>query len=206
MRAGETHLFVWCPRFSVSARSNGKGHAKAWTPSGVKDADGAARRPYQQRRGFTLIELILVMLMLIIAVSIVVPSMEKFFGGRSLDSEVRRFIALTRYAQSRAVSEGTPMLLWIDPKAGNYGLQQETGYTDGDAKAEQFSLSDGLSIGLDNSKSSKLAPGKRIGIRFSPDGNILADGSVPAVFIKQGNGAQVWIVQSSDRLSYEVKS
>jgi type II secretion system protein H len=163
-------------------------------------------RPRQQSRAFTLIELILVMLLLIIAVSLVVPSLEKFFGGRSLNSEASRFIALTHYSQSRAVSEGVPMLLWIDPKAGAYGLQQETGYTDGDAKAQEFRLSDGLTIGVDNSATVKLAPGKRMGIRFSPDGSVLSDGSVPAVCIKQGNGAVVWIVQSADRLSYEIKS
>ncbi|HZV37068.1 MAG TPA: GspH/FimT family protein [Verrucomicrobiae bacterium] len=156
--------------------------------------------------GFTLIELVLVMVLLIVVVSIVVPSLEKFLGGRSLDSEARRFLALTRYAQSRAVSEGIPVLLWIDPNGRAYGIAQETGYTDGDTKAQDFAVADGLSIGMDKSAGTKLARGKRIGIRFSPDGSVLADGSVPAVFIKEKNGATVWIVQSADRLSYEVKS
>lgn len=160
-------------------------------------------QPQCKDRAFTLIEMVLVMLILVIAVSVVVPSLEKFFSGRSLDSEARRFLALTRFGQSRAVSEGIPMLLWIDSKAGAYGLSQETGYTDGDDKAQNFTLGDGLSIGVDNS-GSRLAPGKRIGIRFSPDGNV-ADGSVPGVFLKDRSGAMVWIVQSPDRLSYEVK-
>ena len=157
-------------------------------------------------RAFTLIELVLVMVILVIAISVVVPSLEKFFSGRSLDSEARRFLTLTRYGQSRAVSEGIPMLLWIDPKAGTYGLAQETGYTDGDTKAQDFTLGEGLSIAVDNSAGNKLASGKRIGIRFSPDGSVVADGSVPGVFIKDRGGAMVRIVQSPDRLSYEVKS
>lgn len=163
-------------------------------------------QPPCKHRAFTLIELILVMVILVIAVSMVVPSLEKFFNGRSLDSEARRFLVLTRYGQSRAVSEGIPMLLWIDSKAGAYGLSQETGYTDGDSKAEDFTIDKDLSIGVDSSAGTKLAPGKRIGIRFSPDGSVVADGSVPGVFIKDRTGATVWIVQSADRLSYEVKS
>ncbi|HEX4643983.1 MAG TPA: prepilin-type N-terminal cleavage/methylation domain-containing protein, partial [Verrucomicrobiae bacterium] len=87
------------------------------------------------RRAFTLIELILVMAVLTIAVALVTPILSRFFGGRSVDSEVSRFVALTRYGQSRAVSEGVPMMLWIDVRNGSYGLKQETGYTDNDPKA-----------------------------------------------------------------------
>ncbi len=65
---------------------------------------------------FTLIELILVMAMLAIVISVALPSLKGFFRGRNLDSEARRFLSLTRYGQSRAVSEGVPMVLWIaDP-------------------------------------------------------------------------------------------
>src|SRR6185295_17984721 len=55
--------------------------------------------------GFTLIELILVMAILTIAVSITAPALSNFFHGRTLDSEARRMLALTRQGQSRAVSE-----------------------------------------------------------------------------------------------------
>ena len=75
---------------------------------------------------FTLVELILVMAILTVTISLVVPSLSRFFGGRSLDSEVQRFLALTRYGQSRAVSEGMPMMLWVDEKNSLYGLQSET--------------------------------------------------------------------------------
>ena len=72
--------------------------------------------------GFTLIELILVMALLAIAASLAAPQMASFFRGRSLDQEARRMLSLTHYAQSRAVTEGFPMLLWIDPASGQYGL------------------------------------------------------------------------------------
>src|ERR1700676_3208789 len=96
---------------------------------------GNRTNTHPHRRAFTLLELLLVMVLLTIIVSLVMPSLTKFFGGRMLDSEVRRVVSVTHYGQSRAVSDGVPMLLWVDPRAGTYGLQQETGYNDSDGKA-----------------------------------------------------------------------
>ena len=98
------------------------------------------------RGAFTLIELILVMAILTMAIALITPKLSRFFEGRALDSEVSRFVSLTRYAQSRAASEGIPMMLWINPRGGSYGLQQETGYTEGDSKATDFVIGDGLKI------------------------------------------------------------
>src|SRR2546428_13536645 len=95
---------------------------------------------------FTLIELILVMAMLAIVISVALPSLKGFFRGRSLDSEARRFLSLTRYGQSRAVSEGVPMELWIDTRRGAYGLQQQAGYTDGDSNAVAFAVEEDVRI------------------------------------------------------------
>src|SRR6266540_3620386 len=56
-------------------------------------------------RAFTLIELLLVMALLLLVFGVTLPSLKGFFRGRNLDSEARRFLSLTRYGQSRAVSE-----------------------------------------------------------------------------------------------------
>src|SRR5438132_9607959 len=96
--------------------------------------------------GFTVIELILVMAMLLIVISVAFPSLKGFFRGRNLDSEARRFLSLTQYGQSRAVSEGVPMVLWIDARRGAYGLRAQPGYTDSDGKAVEFALGDDLQV------------------------------------------------------------
>src|SRR5262245_47792338 len=98
------------------------------------------------RAAFTLIELILVMALLLIVVGVAFPSLQNFFRGRSLDSEVRRFLSLTRYAQSRAVSESIPMVLWLDAREGTYGLQADAGYLDNDSKAVEYTLSQDVSL------------------------------------------------------------
>src|SRR5213082_1481480 len=92
---------------------------------------------YEMSHGgaFTLIELVLVMTILLIVFSVALPSLKGFFRGRNLDSEARRFLSLTRYGQSRAVSEGVPMVLWMRPRQGTYGLEQDRGYAEVDRKA-----------------------------------------------------------------------
>ena len=86
--------------------------------------------------GFSLIELLLVMALLSIVISITLPSLSSFFRGRALDAEARRLLSLTRYGQSRAVSEGIPMVLWVDAEDRTYGLEQEPGWDDTDAKGQ----------------------------------------------------------------------
>ena len=56
---------------------------------GVRDQAGS-------RRGFTLIELVLVMTLLIVVISFSAPSLGKFFRGRALDGEARRLLSLSR--------------------------------------------------------------------------------------------------------------
>lgn len=169
-----------------------------------------------------MIELILVMAILIIAVSLVVPTLEKFFVGRTLDSEVRRFVALAHYGQSRAVSDGVPMMLWIDTRRQAYGLKQEPGYsTDADSKAVEYSVGKGLK--MDVMQGTPLAPtatsqtgrilngqagqttGKLPTIHFTPEGTFLRATSVMGISFQEGNNAPVWIGPSASRLNYEVQ-
>ena len=59
------------------------------------------------------------MALLTMVISLTAPSLSRFFRGRTLDSEARRLLALTRSGQSRAVSEGMPMDLWVDADEGH---------------------------------------------------------------------------------------
>ena len=107
---------------------------------------GAARQ-----QAFTLIELILVLTLLAILTSLAAPSLSSFFRGRALDSEARQLLSLTHAGQSRAVSDGFPMLLWIDLPGHAYGLVEEAASQNGnspaaDPKAEEFTFEDPLQI------------------------------------------------------------
>lgn len=157
---------------------------------------------------FTLIELILVMALLAIVLAVSAPSLANFFRGRTLDSEARRFLALTHYGQSRAASEGIPMILWIDVNAGTYGLEQDPAYNEGsDAKSITYSIGDDLKLETIRSSLPRQSLPTTINLpmlRFLPDGG-LSQQSIPGVVLHHANGEALWIVQSRTALNYEIR-
>jgi len=170
-------------------------------------------------RAFTLVELILVMVMILVVVSVAASSLSKFFKGRNLDSEARRMVALTRYGQSRAVSEGVPMTLWIDSKRGIYGVNEESGYDDVDRKAVEFNLAKDLTVEFADmpsvpppvgrsSAAGPYVPSRRTVplIRFTPDGYI-GDTSPQTIVLRDLKGSEaLWISQTATRLNYEIET
>ena len=165
-------------------------------------------------RGFTLIELVLVMAMLVIVLGIAFPSLSNFFRARNLDSEARRFASLARYGQSRAVSEGVPTVLWIDAKRRMYGLELQPGYTTDDAKAVEFEVDDTLQVEVQTSViatrttvAQQTLPGlgKVPMIRFLPTG-FIAETSPDAVIFRQGSDDAIWIAQNGNRSSYDIQT
>jgi type II secretion system protein H len=179
-------------------------------------ADAPGSRPVRRRfavtRGFTLIELILVLALLAIVTSLAAPSLSRFFKGRTLDSEARQLLALTHAAQSRAISEGFPALLWIDSQERAYGLELETALPENaagqqqiDPKAEAFFTDDTLQIEAVNASPSMVNGRSLPAIRFLPDGTI--DETSPAlVRISSQTGDTLWLIQSTNRLRYEIRN
>ena len=197
-------------------------------PTGQPDSGRAARFADQARRGFTLIELILVMALLTIVISLTAPKLSRFFHNRTLDSEARRLLALTRSGQSRAVSEGLPMDLWVDAKQGTFGLEAEPSYETSDPKAVDFALDSGLQLEVVN-KTVAAAPANTVTmsrslqastasvprvnlvhadlptIRFLPDGSI-GEASPQMLHLTSGDSGSLWLAQSRDGVSYEIRS
>ena len=159
---------------------------------------------------FTLIELILVLTLLAIATSLVAPALSGFFKGRALDSEARQLLALAHAGQSRAVSEGSPMLLWIDGPGRAYGLREETSAADSqapeaDPKAEEFTVEDPMQVEAVNASPVPVNGRSLPAIRFLPDGTI--DETSPAALRLTGAGGEtLWLIEATNRLSYEIRS
>jgi type II secretion system protein H len=152
---------------------------------------------------FTLVELILVMVLLVIAVSLVAPKMSSFMRGRALDSEARRVLAMTHAAQARAVSEGMPMVLWIDEKQNGYGLEEETPGKNGDANAENYSSDENVQVAVMNLSGSATTFKNLPAIRFLADGTV--DENSPQMLKLTGaEGAELWLLESADRRGYEI--
>jgi len=177
-----------------------------------------SRQSNRSASGFTLIELIFVLALLAIAAVFVAASMSRFFRGRALNFEARRMLSLTHYAQSRAVSEGVPMILWFNPKNSTYGLTTQASFNDpdGDLHAVQYTLESGLTLetpaqGLVSGQTSEKED-ETLGInvdglafiRFTPDG-FYDNSSVSKILIHQGSDAGLELVPTANRLGYEIK-
>lgn len=171
---------------------------------------GALRR---DARGFTLIELIIVMLLLAIAASMVAPRMSSFFRGRALNHEARRMLSLTHYAQSRAVAEGVPVLLWFDARTSTYGVEIQGGHATEDDRVREFEAEPSLAFSVSSTMATPESeqgderfglPEGRAVIRFNPDG-FFDEVSVPSIVIRQGDEAALELVQKENRLGYELR-
>jgi len=78
-------------------------------------------------RGFTLFELILVMLIMTIAMAIVAPSLAEFLHSRKSTNAVNQILALARHARAQALAEGKVYRLHVDTQAGEYWIESKEG-------------------------------------------------------------------------------
>jgi len=154
--------------------------------------------------GFTLIELILVLALLVIITSLAAPAMSNFVRGQALGSEARRLMALMHAGQSRAVSEGLPMVLWVDEKQGAYGLQAETTGRSGDPKAETLYVDSTLQVAVLNTSTAAMTKfGGLPAVRFLPDGSV-DENSPQMLRLTDAQGHALWLIESRDRNGYEI--
>jgi type II secretion system protein H len=153
---------------------------------------------------FTLIELILVLALLVIITSLAAPAMANFIRGRALDSEARRLFSLVHAGQSRAVSEGMPMVLWVDEKQGAYGLEAETTGKTGDSKAEKLTVDSTLQIAVLNAGLSAPTTFNNLpAIRFLADGTV-DENSPQTLQLTDSAGISRWLIESRNRMGYEI--
>lgn len=164
------------------------------------------------------------MTLLIVVIALISPNLSGFFRGRTVDSEAHRFLALTLYGQSRAVSEGAPMLVWIDPDEKTYGLLSESAQAGEDPGAREYRIDRDVRIQVQtlarrNNATTRLPTNLRLGrnasvIRLQPDGFITETSPVAVSFRTEPRAGErddptrnvVWVGQSRNRLNYELQT
>jgi type II secretion system protein H len=164
--------------------------------------------PVTRHSAFTLIELILILALLVIITSLAAPATANFIRGRALDSEARRLFALMHAAQSRAVSEGMPVVVWVDQKTGAYGISEEMagkpGSKNSDPQAEDLTVDStlqiaALNVGLGTPTTFNNLPA----IKFLPDGTV-DENSPQTVQLADSAGFMRWLLLNKTRTGYEV--
>jgi type II secretion system protein H len=86
-------------------------------------------------RGFTLIEMMVVLVLIGILTAMIIPAMRGTYEDSLLRSTSRRLIDLCDLAYSRAVSSSEPCRVRLDPATGHYVLESAT---DPDARGGDF--------------------------------------------------------------------
>jgi prepilin-type N-terminal cleavage/methylation domain-containing protein len=172
-----------------------------------------AARKARVTRAFTLVELIVVMVLLLIVASMVAPRMSSFFRGRALSSEARRMLSLINYGQSRAVATGMPVLLWIDAGKSTYGLEVQESHGGADNRTVSYTAEPSLSLETPMNSDRPVSeegdeslglPEGLPAIRFNPDG-FFDEVSVTKIVIRQGDEAALELVPTANRLGYEIR-
>jgi type II secretion system protein H len=162
---------------------------------------------------FTFIELVLVLCLLAVISSLVIPQMKGFFHGRKLEYEAQRFLALTRYAQSRAISEGVPMILWLNSQERTYGLEAQNGYGLNETNQQQVAIDESVQMQVDTLRGpmtqsniwTQVKSGiiGRPEIRFLPDGTI-SESSPNQITLRQSKVDALFITETTNHLRYEI--
>lgn len=77
------------------------------------------------RRGFTLIELMVVIVLIAIMTAVIIPEMRGTFEDALLRSASRDLVNVCGVAHSRAVSFGEPHRVRLDPRTGKYRIEHQ---------------------------------------------------------------------------------
>jgi Tfp pilus assembly protein FimT len=130
--------------------------------------------------------------------------MSRFIRGRALDTEARRLLALTHLAQSRAVSEGMPMMLWVDEKSDSYGFASEASAQGGDPKAETLNVDSTLAVSVVSTTAGVPTTFNNLpAIRFQADGTV-DENSPLTLRLTDSDGFSRWLVATKFRTGYEI--
>ncbi len=127
-------------------------------------------------KGFTLLELILVMLVLASVMAFAAPSLSRFFRGNTLDSECKRILALTQLARSEAISQGVPMEVWFDDTEQRYGMRERGSSSfegpppQGVSRRFQYQVREPYQLVID--RISPAGTPSQAAILFHPDGTL----------------------------------
>jgi general secretion pathway protein H len=69
-------------------------------------------------RGFTLLELLVVLVIASLAIGLVGPAFQRLMPGLTLEAESRKLVALLRHARSQAILGGAPVSISQDAETG----------------------------------------------------------------------------------------
>lgn len=160
----------------------------------ASDKDGSAP-------AFTLVELILVMALMVTILALSAPSLSRSLKARAVNQEATRLLAMIEYARDEAISQGVPMVLWIDAENGHFGAQAKEGYAGNDSRQKEFFLNP--AIHFDALDEAAQQGGLTIAVEFDPDGTP-DPSSVYSLRLTDQKEESATLTQTDDGWGYEI--
>lgn len=150
---------------------------------------------------FTLVELIVVMAVLAVVLALSAPSLARSMRQRNLEAEAARFLAATEYARQEAISQGVPMVIWVEEKERRFGIEPRAGFTGEASRSRSFTLHPDVELQLEKvaARTARTEP-----IEFAPDGSP-APTNVESVVLKDRFASTLTLARTADGWGYEIE-
>jgi len=157
-------------------------------------------RPAQRGDAFTLVELILVMALLATLLAFSAPSLSRSMRDRHLKEHALRFLALIEYGREEAISQGVPMVVWIDPGTHRFGVEPKPGFPGDSTRRKSFATGDDIRFEIGQGAATVNASQA---IELTPAG-IPELHSAESVRLIDRHDSVITVARSGDRLGYEI--
>jgi type II secretion system protein H len=159
------------------------------------------RRHHPQEHGFTLVELILVLVVMATIMALAAPTLGRSMRDKHLKQEGLRILAATELCRSQAIATGVPMTLWFDQTQGAFGVQPKTGFDAPATTTRDFSLPEELWI--DSITSAHGGSSSETSVEFAPDGVPELSG-IDTVTLADKFGGKRTIARTEDGWGFEI--
>jgi general secretion pathway protein H len=151
----------------------------------------ASRRSETGERGFTLLELLVVMVIAMLAVGLMVPRFAAMLPGVELKSEIHQLAALLRQTRSHAIAQSREITLRLSEEPQGLWISNREG---------PYSIPPSINISLEGAQSFLMDPGETY-IRFFPDGG--STGGSIMLTADDGRGFRIRVDWLTGRVSID---
>lgn len=140
-------------------------------------------------QGFTLLELLVVLVIASLAVSLVGPAFQRILPGLTLEAESRKLVAMLRHARSQAILSGVPVAISQDLESGGLRLSY---------REQPYVLPERFSLTLAAGPGAGEAAVGAVQILFYPRGD--SSGGSLSLALEQGRSEDIGVDWLSGRV------